>query len=184
MLELIKTKRTDSNLLSRMANHYSQPKGFVGRNICYAILYSGVYYGHIVAGSAALHLPNRNEFFGIEKSSLNSIINNIFFNVTPVDGHYPIRNFTTTIVKAFIEQARRDWRVKYGDECIGFETLVERPRTGELYLRAGWQVVGETKGYTCRRTAGKGTDTWTGKRVWNTNPDELRPKTVLCYKID
>lgn len=182
MLELRQTKRTDENLLLRMKDHYSKPKGFVGRNICYAVYYDSVYYGHIVAGSATRFLPNRNEFLGVELKDLNKIINNTFFNVSPVNGSYPIRNFTSAVVKLFVAQAQVDWKAKYGDDCAGFETLVEKPRTGELYLRAGWSVVGETKGYTCKRIAGTGTDNWTGKRVWNTNPDELKPKVVLCYK--
>lgn len=182
MLELRLTKRTDNRLLLRMENHYSQPKGFVGRNICYAIFYNSIYYGHIVAGSATRFLPNRNEFFGITIEELNRVINNIFFNISPVDSLYPRRNFTTLVVKQFVYRAKQDWFHKYGDICIGFETLVEAPRTGELYLRAGWTLVGKTKGYTCKRIAGKGSDTWTGKRIWNTKPDTLRPKYVLCYK--
>ena len=183
MLELQQTKRTDKNLLARMETHYSKPKGFVGRNICYAIIYDSIYYGHIVAGSATRFLPNRNEFLGITIKDLNGVINNIFFNVSPPNNvSYPIRNFTSSVVKLFVEQSQKDWQVKYGTVCIGFETLVEKPRTGELYLRAGWTLVGETKGYTCKRIAGNGTDSWSGKRVWNTNPDELRPKLVLCHK--
>ena len=183
MLELRQTKRTDNGLLARMENHYSKPKGFVGRNICYAVFYDSIYYGHIVAGSATRFLPNRNEFLGITIKDINMVINNIFFNVSPPNnGTYPIRNFTSSVVKLFVEQAQKDWQVKYGDACIGFETLVEKPRTGDLYLRAGWTLIGETKGYTCKRIAGRGTDDWSGKRVWNTNPAELRPKLVLCYR--
>lgn len=183
MLELRQTKRTDKNLLARMENHYSQPKGFVGRNICYAVFYDSIYYGHIVADSATRFLPNRNEWLGINIKELNSVINNIFFNVSPPNGgSYPIRNFTSTVVKFFVEQSQKDWQVKYGDVCTGFETLIEKPRTGDLYLRAGWTLIGETKGYTCKRVAGIGTDAWSGKRVWNTNPDELRPKLVLCFR--
>jgi len=184
MLQLIITKRTDERLLKRMKNHYSQPKGFVGRSICYAIFYDNEYYGHIVAGSATRFLPNRNEFFGITIDEINKIINNIFYNISPLPGRkYPMRNFTASCVKEFVKKSQIDWFRKYGDECIGFETLVEKPRTGELYRRAGWSLVGETKGYTCKRGPGKGTDSWTGKRIWNTNPRLLRPKLVLCYKV-
>lgn len=181
MLALTITKRTDQRLLERMATHYSQPKGFVGRNICYAIEYDGRYYGHIVGGSATLYLPGRNEYLGITKATLGSVVNNIFYNVQPVDGRYPIRNFTSFVLKAFEAQIQEDWRARYGDTVVGFETLVELPRTGELYRRAGWQEVGRTVGYTCKRVAGKGTDTWSGKRVWDT--DNLRPKVVLCKKV-
>lgn len=62
MLRLEITKRTDKRLLERMKGHYSQPKGFVGRNICYAIYYKDIYYGHIVWGSATKHLKGRHEF--------------------------------------------------------------------------------------------------------------------------
>lgn len=184
MLELIQTKRTDKNLVLRMGNHYSKPKGFVGRNICYGIYWGSTYYGHIVAGSATRYLPNRNEFLGITIGDLNSIINNIFFNISPEapGGRYPVRNFTSQVVERFVKQAKQDWLLKYGDVCYGFETLVEKPRTGELYLRAGWTLVGETKGYTCKRSGGHGTDGWTGKRVWNTAAEQLRPKLVLCKK--
>ena len=51
MIILTQTKRTDSRLLQLMHNHYSQPKGFVGRNICYAITFNDIYYGHIIGGS-------------------------------------------------------------------------------------------------------------------------------------
>jgi hypothetical protein len=183
MLELRQTKRTDKDLLVRMEYHYSNPRGFVGRNICYAVFYDSIYYGHIVAGSATRFLPNRNEFLGITIKDLNRVVNNIFFNVSPPNGgSYPTRNFTSSVVRLFTHQTQKDWQVKYGDACVGFETLVEKPRTGKLYLRAGWTQIGETKGYTCKRIAGKGTDGWSGKRVWNTNPDELRPKIVLCYR--
>ena len=183
-LEFVITKRTDERLLSRMQGHYSQPKGFVGRNICYAITYDGVYYGHIVAGSSTRFLPGRNEYLGTDEDMLNNIINNVFFNVSPPDGaRYPIRNFTTEVIKYFVKRSSVDWFEKYGDEVVGFETLVELPRTGELYRRAGWVVTGATKGYTCKRVAGDGGEKWSGKRVWNKDINTLRPKTVLCYKL-
>jgi hypothetical protein len=148
-----------------METHYSQPKGFVGRNICYSVEYDGIYYGHIVAGSATRFLPGRNEYLGIDISYLNNIINNVFFNVSKVADRYPVRNFTTQVIKAFENRAAKDWAEKYKDFVIGFETLIELPRSGELYKKAGWKEVGKTIGYTCKRGAGHGTDTWTGKRV-------------------
>ncbi len=177
-LILTRTKRTDSDLLSLMSRHYSQPKGFVGRSICYAITYKGVYYGHIVAGSATRFLPNRNEFFGIGMDELNNIINNIFYHIEKANDKYPLRNFASLVIKEFVQKASQDWLNKYNDTVIGFESLVELPRTGEVYRRAGWQYIGQTKGYTCKRVAGKGTDSWSGKRVWDTK--KLRPKKVYA----
>ena len=180
MLSLEKIKRTDERILKNMANHYSSPKGFVGRNICYAVLFDGEYYGAIVGGSATLHLPNRHEFFGTTKESLNKIVNNIFFHIEKQHGQYPTRNFSVEVLKLFRQTISKDWYLKYQDKVLGFESLVEKPRTGEIYKRDGWTLVGETIGFTCKRTSGKGTDSWTGKRIWDTS--QLRPKLVFCKK--
>lgn len=181
MIELCIIKNSDINLRKRMKIHYSQPKGFVGRNICYEVLYDNVYYGNIVAGSATLHLPGRNEFLSISNNELCSVINNVFYNISKVNNMYPIRNFTTKVLIEFMNKSRNDWLHKYGDSVKGFETLVEKPRTGLLYLKAGWVKVGETKGFTCKRIAGVSSDSWTGRRVWDCK--NLRPKDILCYKI-
>ena len=171
-------KRTTPQLLEEMKRHYSHPRGFVGRNICYAIFYCGHCYGHIVGGSATRFLPGRDKFLGISaKIMLNNIVNNIFFHVEPKYEGYPTRNFTTRIIRLFEKVVAEDWKNKYGDKVIAFETLIELPRVGECYRRAGWVEVGITKGYTCKRVSGRGTDNWTGKRVWDTK--NLRPKRVL-----
>lgn len=182
MIKLERTKRTDSRLLKLMSRHYSKPKGFVGRNRCFAIYYDGVYYGHTVGGSATLYLDGRDEFFNLRsKDDLVHIINNIFYHVERVNGEYPIRNFTTAIVQQWRKTAREDWEDYYGDKVWGYETLVQLPRSGELYRRDDWQKVGKTTGYTCKRTGGVGTDDWTGRRVWNTK--ELKPKWVFCKHV-
>lgn len=180
-MELIIVKRTDPQLLEEMERHYSHPKGFVGRNICYAIIYNTVCYGHIVGGSATRFLPGRNEFLNINsKHHLNNIVNNIFFHIEPKNGSYPERNFSTNVLLSFEKTITDDWLNKYGNSVIAFESLVELPRTGECYKRAGWVMVGQTKGYTCKRIGGKGTDSWTGKRIWDTK--NLRPKLVFLKR--
>lgn len=176
MIELIQTKRTDPRLLARMQIHYSQPRGFVGRNICYAVLYDGVYYGHIVGGSTAKWLPGR------DASALNNIVNNLFYSVAKVNERYPTRNFSSRVVEAFCERVRIDWFAKYGDKVTRIETLVEPPRTGELYIRAGFTFVGQTKGFTCKRVAGRGSDSYGGRRVWDTQT--RRPKNVFARTFE
>jgi hypothetical protein len=176
MLTLEKIKRTDPRILKNMAIHYSQPKGFVGRNICYAFLWDNIYYGSIVGGSATMHLPGRNEFFN--NIPLNNIVNNIFYHIEKVNDSYPVRNFSVLVLKEFRKRISEDWFNRYGDRVIGFESLVELPRTGEIYLRDGWMEVGVTKGFTCKRIGGESSDSWSGKRIWNTK--DLRPKRVFC----
>jgi hypothetical protein len=191
MLSLEPVSRTDPRVQANMRTHYSQPKGFMGRSLIYLILYAGVCYGTIAGGSCTLHLPGRNEFFGItpenRQTRFKQIVNNVFYHVEKIDGKYPIRNFVPAVLKAFRDRAPRDWLAKYGDEVIGFESLVELPRTGEIYLRDGWTMTGITKGFTCKRisekVAGKpSTDKLTGTKVWDTK--NLRPKKVFCRKVD
>lgn len=168
-----------------MRDHYSQPKGFVGRVLAY-LIYSGPNcYGAIVAGSAGMNLAGRDDFFGLQKETkaveIQNIISNTFYHVRKVDGRYPIRwQFATKVIGMWRERSQIDWERNYGGNVIGFETLVEMPRTGQIYLDDGWTEVGMTKGFTCKRTAGVGTDTWSGKRIWNM--ENLRPKRVLCRK--
>lgn len=181
MLNLTITKRTNPRLLELMDVHYSQPKGFVGRSICYGIYYNYKYYGHIVAGSATRFLPGRNEFLDTDLSQLNHIVNNIFYHIRKIDDRYPKRNFTSMVIKRWTERVIVDWYNKYNDKVIGFETLVEPPRTGECYRRAGWTKVGKTHGYTCRRVEGQEKGGYSGKRVWDRK--NLKPKLVYCYKV-
>lgn len=179
-IKLLLVKRTYPKLLRDMSVHYSKPKGFVGRNLCYAIYWRSIYMGAIVAGSATRHLPGRANFYneyGLQPN-LNNLVNNIFFHIEPLPHGYPERNFAQTCLRLFRDKVITDWLNYYGDCVLGFETLVELPRTGEIYLRDKWKVVGQTKGYTCKRVAGQGTDSWTGARVWDTV--NLRPKIVLC----
>jgi hypothetical protein len=181
-VDLILVKRTDPQILDEMSRHYSQPKGFVGRNMCYKIVYNDISYGHIVSGSATRFLVGRDNFLGIDcLKFLNNIINNIFYHVEPKNGEYPFRNFTSSVLLQWEKRTVVDWEQKYGDKVIALESLIELPRSGETYKRAGWTLVGQTKGFTCKRIAGKGTDDWTGKRVWDT--ENLRPKLVFVKKV-
>lgn len=144
-----------------MRVHYSQPRGFVGRQLVYRIRFNDELYGAIVFGSAVKHLPGRRVI-----GSLNNGLNNTFFHIFKVRDRYPLRNFVPFVLLAAEAEATQHYARKYGDSVFWLESLVELPRTGDLYKRAGYQEVGLTKGYCCKRIAGASTDTWTGRRVW------------------
>ena len=181
MINLQVTKRTDERLKQLMNVHYSKPKGFVGRNICYAIMHDHNYYGHIIGGSCTLNLPGRDKFFSIEKKDYNRIVNNIFYHIRKVNGAYPMRNFTTKVLQTWRDKISEDWKLKYSNSVIGFESLIEPPRTADLYKKDKWTYLGRTKGYTCKRVSGKETGKYSGKRIWDYN--NLRPKLVYARKV-
>jgi hypothetical protein len=176
MLNLELSNKGNSDVKYLMSIHYSQPKGFVGRQIIYKIYDDELFLGVVVGGSATLHLPNRNEFFG-DNFDLNKIINNTFFHLLPHED----KNLGTKILKLWRKQVVIDWENKYYCKPIGFESLIELPRSGSLYKADNWTYVGTTKGYTCKRTGGVKTENWTGKRVWDYK--NLKPKLVYCKKI-
>jgi hypothetical protein len=189
-------------LLSAATNHYTSPKGFVGRFLGYAIYFDEKYLGVIIGGSATLHLPGRNEFLGIEIGKLNSVINNTLFHIerpwaippflwkfgengiSVIENRegYPKRNITNHILREWRARSAEDWLKVYGDEVVGFETLVLPPRTGEIYIRDAWTLIGETKGYICKREGGKSvSEKFGGKRVWEFDPS--KKKLVFCKQV-
>lgn len=147
MLSLIPIKRTHPKILANMSDHYSQPKGFVGRNICYAVVYDMEYYGAIVGGSTPKHLAGRTYTV-----PLNSIVNNIFFHV---EGPYPIRNFVGRVLATYRKRVELDWFLKFGDFVEYHETLVELPRSGECYKRDGWESLVKRRVSPVSALAGK-----------------------------
>lgn len=183
-LSLQEIPKSDEDLYFMRLKHYSESNGFIGRTIIYKILWNDVIYGAIVAGSATKHLPGRDKILlGI---GLNNIINNTFFHIEKIDCKYPCRNFALEILQTFRYIASRRWYEKYGDIICGFESLVELPRTGEIYKRDKWTEVGLTQGKVCRRRPnslwGQSTDSWGGVRVWSKT--ELKPKRVFARTVD
>lgn len=180
MLKLILSNKGDKGVQHMMLIHYSHPKGFVGRQIIYKIYDNDDFKGVIAGGSATLHLPNRNDFFG-DKFNLQYIINNNFFHL--VDNHDD-KNLGTKVLSMWRRQVVKDWMERYNSKVIGFESLVELPRSGTIYKADNWTLVGQTKGFACRRVAGTEKGAFTGgKRIWNTDKDELKPKLVFCKTI-
>lgn len=106
-LYLEEIKRTDVELLKHMSVHYSQPKGFVGRNICYAVVFGERRFGSTVVGSAVQHLAKRDEFF--QQMNINNICNNLFYHVEKIEGKYPCRNFTTKVITVWRQRVISDW---------------------------------------------------------------------------
>lgn len=174
MIHLQISNKSDGQVRSLMEIHYSHPKGFVGRQIIYKIYDDYKFLGAIAGGSATQHLPGRDEFFG-DSFKLNQVINNTFFHLLPTD----LKNVGTQVLKLWRQKVVEDWVKFYEEDVIGFETLVELPRTGALYKADNWIYTGTTKGFTCRRVGGNSdTEKFGGVRVWDY--DNLKPKLVFC----
>ena len=173
--KLVIASKGDFDIKHLMEIHYSHPNGFVGRQIMYKVLdENNKFCGAIAGGSATVHLPGREEFFG-DEFELQQIVNNTFYHLLDVEDI----NFGTKVLKLWRRKIVEDWQKLYEDRVIGFETLVELPRTGSIYKADNWTLTGTTKGYTCRRVGGNSdSEKFGGVRVWDY--DNLKPKLVFC----
>lgn len=181
LIALIPITKADKGFRASWLEHYSHPKGFVGRQLFYRIDYDDITYGYIGFGSATRHLAGRPHWY-VDTIGLNHGLNNTFYHVYRVNGKYPCRNFTVQVLLRAENAAREDYERKYFDRVRWLETLVELPREGRLYRMAGYEEVGLTKGFTCKRIAGQGSDGWSGKRVWDLQ--NLRPKRVFIKFLE
>jgi hypothetical protein len=160
-IELEQVKQTDSRAREYITNHYTHPRRFIGKNVTHLIKVDNSVCGVIVGGSTSFSLVGRKEFFG-ENCDIQSIINNRLFRL-----ENNTKNLATQVLKVWRKQVVKDWKSKYGDTPIGFETLVRPPLTGACYKADNWKLVGMTKGYTARTNWYRKTRQWikTDKRL-------------------
>ena len=144
-IELERVKQTDSKAREYITNHYTNPRGFIGRNTTHLIKVDGNVCGVIVSGSTSLHLVGRSEFFG-KDCNIQDIINNRLFRL---ENNIP--NLGTQVLKLWRKVVVEEWKIKYDCTPIGFETLVKPPLTGSVYRADNWFFGGITKGYTATK---------------------------------
>lgn len=178
-IELVKIKKSNLGLLRSAKEHYVLQKGMpLGRLLCFEIVCQGTIWGYICAGGStrtpvgknSYKVPlfgtkdiyvekkgvTRDKWFGISKEQgCNNIVDNVFFHMLPRDGDYPCRNFTTKILQLWRKKTIEYWKIKYGVNVTGFQTMVGGERTGETYIRDGWTLIGRTMGYSRSYNAGK-----------------------------
>jgi len=80
---------------------------------------------------------NKNEY----KAQFNSFANNWRFCVTK-----HIKNAGTQILKQFRNNAKIEWKNKYGDELKYIVTFVAGGKSGSVYKADNWNMIGETAG--------------------------------------
>jgi len=160
-IELETVKQNNPTARFYIDRHYTSPRNFIGKNLTYLIKVDNAVCGVIVGGSTSFTLTGRNEFFGSD-CDIQSIINNRLFRLES-----DIKNLGTQVLKVWRNKVVVDWKEKYGDNPIGFETLVRPPLTGSVYKADNWELVGMTKGFTAKTNWTKKTRIWipTDKRL-------------------
>lgn len=123
--------------------HYPKSKGVYGKSINFLIYNFGKPVGIIGFNSNIKDYAKVNNFFDIDKSEYEQLLNNNIFRI--VDKNKD-ENFGTKSLSKIRKQIKDLWKAKYGVNIIGLYTFVELPRSGAVYKADNWSYLGETQG--------------------------------------
>ena len=142
----LRCRSKDSSDLIRRFHGYVPSTSYVGRQLNYSIWCEGEEIGFTGIGSAIMAMKGRDDFIGWNKQQRMEHTINIANNwrYTLINNLPP--NTGSKVLMMVSKRSKIDWKKRYGDELVMLETLVEAPRTGAVYIAAGWKCVGNTLG--------------------------------------
>lgn len=130
-------------------HHYLGFEPIIGESLCYVASVGEKWVGLLGWGSAALKCGVRDRWIGWERGlqwrRLHLIANNVRFLILP---GWNRPNLASQILALNVKRLRQDWEICHGHAVLLAETFVESGRfRGTCYRAAGWQVLGETRGF-------------------------------------
>ncbi len=136
------------------AHHYLGFRPIIGESIWYVAMAGDQWVALLGWGAAALKCTARDHWIGWTAAwklrRLHLIANNVRFLILPT-WHYP--NFASRILSLNLKRLSQDWERYYGHPILLAETFVDAARfPGTCYRAAGWQALGETRGFAKRGT--------------------------------
>lgn len=151
-------------------HHYLGFRHTVGESLWYVAGWGGEWVALLGWGSAALKCGVRDGWIGWERSlqwrRLHLVVNNVRFLILP-GWHRP--NLASRLLALNLKRLSRDWELYHGHPVLLAETFVDSARyRGTCYRAAGWQVLGQTRGFAKRN-----------RRYWFHG----QPKTVLVRPL-
>ena len=132
------------------SEHYLRNATAVGQVLRYVALYRGQWLALLTFCSAALHLKFRDRLLKWSPRQVcerrHLIAQNSRFLILPSTGKWP--NLASRVLKLTCERLSQDWKVAFGLPVLLAETFVDPERyRGTCYRAAGWQSLGQTKGF-------------------------------------
>ena len=130
--------------------HYLHNPTAVGQALRYVAVYRGQQLALLTFCSAALHLKFRERLLGWNPRQLSErrhlIAQNSRFLILPSTGKWP--NLASRVLKLTCDRLSQDWKEHFGHPVLLAETFVDPQRfRGTCYQAAGWQPLGQTKGF-------------------------------------
>lgn len=151
-------------------HHYLGFERIVGEALCYVASRGEQWIALLGWGSAALKCAPRDQWIGWDRGlqfrRLHLIANNVRFLILP-DCHEP--NLASQLLALNLKRLNQDWQRYFGHPVLLAETFVDGSRfRGTCYRAAGWQLVGQTRGFAKRN-----------RRYWQHG----QPKLVLVRPL-
>ncbi len=133
-------------------HHYLGFERIVGESLCYVATQGNDWVALLGWGSAALKCGPRDQWIGWDRARqwrrLHLIVNNVRFLILP-GWHQP--NLASHLLALNLKRLSRDWEFYYGHPLLLAETFVDSARfRGTCYRAAGWQLLGQTRGFAKR----------------------------------
>lgn len=130
-------------------HHYLGCAPIIGESLCYVASVGPEWVALLGWGSAALKCGVRDRWIGWERGlqwrRLPLIANNVRFLILP-GWNQP--NLASQVLALNVRRLSQDWEVCHGHGVLLAETFVDSGRfRGTCYRAAGWQVLGETRGF-------------------------------------
>jgi len=131
-------------------HHYLGFERIVGEALHYVATMGRQWVALLGWGSAALKCTARDQWIGwdrhLQYRRLHLIANNVRFLILP-DWHLP--NLASRLLALNLKRLSTDWLSFHGHPILLAETFVDSSRFyGTCYRAAGWQALGQTRGYS------------------------------------
>ena len=140
----------NNSLWAELTNdyHYLGFQGVMGRSLKYLVFIEDIPVACIGWNSGSWKCSVRDKWLDVGSSQggkANSVVNNFRFTVMP---WVKIKYLASHILARTVKMVQEDWESEYSVPIGLFETFIDKSRfKGSCYLAAGWQCIGETKGF-------------------------------------
>jgi hypothetical protein len=133
-------------------HHYLGFESIIGQSLWYVARVGQEWVALLGWGSAALKCGVRDRWIGWERElqwqRLPLLVNNVRFLILP---GWNRRNLASQVLALNVKRLSQDWQLCHGHAVLLAETFVDGERfRGTCYRAAGWQVLGETRGFSKR----------------------------------
>ena len=133
-------------------HHYLGFDRIIGESLCYVASVRDEWAALLGWGSAALKCGVRDHWIGWDRAlqwqRLQLVANNVRFLMLP-EWNQP--NLASRVLALNVRRLSSDWEVCHGHPVLLAETFVDGARfRGTCYRAAGWQAIGETRGFAKR----------------------------------